>query len=158
MGLALAAVIGVASILTFLAQELPFWGLLVGAVVAVLIYLMHHTVALLIGSLASIVQNTKIGANVAMLIAAQDRGPTSYPSQKSATQNAYNGGKCETGKEIPHNQEKNKRTSVSQSQNQGISRWKCSFCGATNDAKYCVKCGADRNASKTREEFLKNRE
>ena len=39
----------------------------------------------------------------------------------------------------------------------GESEWRCSFCSAINDTDYCIKCGVDRNASKTREEFLKNR-
>ena len=85
-GVVLAGIIGASSILAFFAQALPFWGLLVGALVAVFTYLTFHTTSLLIGSLASIVQNTKTSANVAVFMAARKIKNSEQTEVKQNTQ------------------------------------------------------------------------
>ena len=93
------------------------------ALYAFLEYCAYHIIALLIGALASIVQHTKITADVAL----------------------YNSTKSENPINKPHTEYQPPQSTPTKTNSPGtaVNNWKCSKCGESNTphALYCKNCG-----------------
>ena len=93
-------------------------------------YCVYHVLSLLIASLATIVQNTRITANIAIYNVAKEEGlfneePETHSSPKTKQPSGYSLSKLANG-----------RTDSNGS-------WICKECGTKNDARklYCKDCG-----------------
>ena len=100
------------------------------ALYAFIEYCIYHVLSLLIASLATIVQNTKITANVALYNVAKNEGLLSEKPENSAPVAV----KQSTGYSLS-----NERTNTNGS-------WICKECGTKNDTSklYCSDCGKYR--------------
>ncbi len=100
------------------------------AIYAFIEYCVYHVLALLISSLATIVQNTRIAANVALYNAAKEEGIPNK-EQESSTSSAS---KQNVGYSLSKLADEKTNTNGS---------WICKECGTKNDASnlYCKDCG-----------------
>lgn len=97
---------------------------------AFLEYCLYHIVALLIGSLASIVQNTRITADIAIYKAAKD----------------------ETGANNSKQDKKDEWSSKAAKENPTEKAWACGKCGYVNSSGiYCKDCGEYKEKAGYRE-------
>lgn len=105
---------------TTLAWDVFFTEILEWALYAFIEYCTYHVLALLIGALASLVQNTKISADVALFCASKDCADSLENAEAAADTSAAD--------------------SAAGSSGEG---WFCSKCGMknSNTALYCPACG-----------------
>ncbi len=104
--------------------------LLYGALCAFVEYLIYNVLVLIVGSLASIVQNTKIAADVALFNSGKDDISTTNGETKDAT-------------DIKRANSKSYSDFLSKISDEAKENWTCKKCGTknTSNSQYCKDCG-----------------
>lgn len=117
IGIVLAVIIGIATLITFIAiaigeyeYSLILVGIIAAPIAAFLEYISFHIIALLIGSLASIVQNTKISADIALFTNKDNNINDSTKNKKSKSTNTPNGIKTSNNKQSSEKNNKDNNT------------------------------------------------